>query len=138
MVYRHFGGNTVTAQDAFPGRALAHEMSPIRFFVEEIAQPVDLVPLPVVSVDGLALGSPASTAVEVTYSVTAASVELDEVWLHVATSAPASSAVIRAEGTRKVTGEANFATHSFTGLVYSTLYHVSVMVVDVEGQEVIA
>ena len=36
-----------------------------------------------------------------------------------------------------MTGEATFATHSFTGLVYDTMYYVSVMAVDAEGQEVI-
>ena len=80
----------------------------------------------------LALGAPTVSVVNATFSVTDASDQLVDQFVHIGTAAPANAAEIRATGVQKALGSTS---HSFTGLQPATLYHVSVMGKDSAGNE---
>ena len=82
----------------------------------------------------LAQGDPSVSVLELSYSISDASGQLSEAFVHIDTSAPADSATIRAAGVSKSLLD---TTHSFTGLVAYTTYFVSVFATDAAGNETI-
>ena len=79
-------------------------------------------------------GDPSVSVIELAYTLSDASGQLSEAFVHIDTSAPADGATIRAAG---VTKSLLDTAHSFTGLVENTTYHVSVLATDAAGNETI-
>jgi len=88
---------------------------------------------PVVDIS-LALGTPTVSTVNVTYSVTDASDQVIENYIHIGTVAPTTAAAVRATGVEKAL---NATSHTFTGLQAATQYYVTVLGRDHAGNATI-
>lgn len=82
----------------------------------------------------LALGSPTVSVINATFSVTDASGQVAETWVHIGTAAGATPSQVRATGVQKTVGATS---HSFTGLNYNTQYFVTLLAKDAAGNEAI-
>ena len=83
----------------------------------------------------LSLVSPTVSSIQATYSVTDASEQVIENYIHITTGTPpTTAAAIRATGVEKAI---NATSHTFTGLQAATLYHVTVLGRDHAGNTTI-
>jgi hypothetical protein len=83
----------------------------------------------------LALVAPTVSSIQATYSVTDASDQVIENFIHITTgTAPTTAAAIRATGVEKAI---DATSHTFTGLQPATLYHVTVLGRDHAGNATI-
>ena len=79
-------------------------------------------------------GDPSVSVLQVDWTISDASGQLDSVYVHIGTTPPADAAAVLATGIPKGLLD---TTHSFTGLTDDTLYHVSVMGRDAAGNTTI-
>jgi hypothetical protein len=88
---------------------------------------------PPIVTSSLAAGTPAVSAINLTYTVSDNSDQLSELWVRAGTAAPANAQAVRDSGVSKTAAVITNATHTFSSLTFNTLYYVTVLAVDAAG-----